>query len=288
VARAMAKDPAQRFQTAGALADTATDALRTKPSPGNLPVTAALPTGAGEMSTVPSRPDPWRGRALAAFAIAAVSLVIAGVAIGVAVASGNASTSAVSPTAAALPPAAGGQEAASRTLAAPMNTSTPVPGTTGATTNTTGTIGESVRDGDIEVTVTAARYTDNVELGNDYSGYKPTSAGAGFRWVVVELRVLNDTQGSMSPGCGSGLQTVVLDDRNRRFDRIMQVNELRGNGDACIPAVQPGSSASVTYAYKVPATASINAMAFRADGSTTPVQDGPRVALDLAAPEPGK
>ncbi len=69
-------------------------------------------------------------------------------------------------------------------------------------------VGEAVRDGGIEVTVTAARYADAVDLGNDRSGYTPAPAGADARYVVVETTVLNDTAESISPGCGGGLSTA--------------------------------------------------------------------------------
>jgi hypothetical protein len=86
-----------------------------------------------------------------------------------------------------------------------------------------GRVGQAVRDQGIQVTVTTARYADSVDVGNEYSGYKPTPAGADAKYVVVEGKVLNDTAKSISPGCGGGLSTAVLDDRDRRYDTPRRV-----------------------------------------------------------------
>ena len=255
VARAMAKDPARRFPTAGALATAAAEVVGRRPT-AVLPASATLPTPG-----TPAR-DPWRRRALAAVAVAALSLVTAGVAIGVAVsARGDAGVPAAGPATAAAPAAPG----------------------PGGAPSTAGGVGVPVRDGGIEVTVTAARYADSVDLGFDFSGYEAVTAGDGARYVVVEATVLNDTQQSISPGCGGGLTTAVVDGRGRRFDRISEINQLRGNSEACAPAVQPGFTTRVAYAFKVPVTTDITRFVFR-DQSAFRLPDADSPGVDLGLP----
>jgi hypothetical protein len=157
-----------------------------------------------------------------------------------------------------------------------------LPATSAAAPGTTGRIGEAVRDGGIEVTVTGARYADAIDVGNEYSGYTPAPAGTDARYVVVQSKVLNDTAKSISPGCLGGISTAVLDDRDRRYDTISETSQVKGNSGACFPAVQPGFTVDVTFVYKVPVKADIARFVFK-DQTNFAVPDvsSPGVALQL-------
>jgi hypothetical protein len=168
---------------------------------------------------------------------------------------------------------------------APSVTARALPGraaTPAAAPGTTGKIGEAVRDGGIEVTVTAAKYADAIDVGNEYSGYKPSPAGTDARYVVVQSKVLNDTAKSISPGCLGGVSTAVLDDRDRRFDTISETSQVKGNSGACFPAVQPGFTVDVTFVYKVPTKANIARFVFKDQTNfALPDAASPGVALEL-------
>jgi serine/threonine-protein kinase len=275
VARAMAKDPAHRFDTAGALAGAARAALTAtaadpRAHPGDT-LHATTPLGPGTTTGPGDAPrNPWRRRAFAAGGVAAASLVAAGVAV----------AALVTQPPAAGPVAAAGPAAPATAAAPPPAPTSPAPDP-GASAPVV-PVGQAVRDGGVEITVTAARSADAVDIGNDYSGYVPTPAGRDARYVVVEATVRNDTARSISPGCGGGVSTAVLDDRDRRFDPITQTSQLRGNTAACFPALQPGFTVPVTWAFTVPARAHVTRFAFR-DRSTSALPDAtsPGVALDL-------
>jgi Protein kinase domain len=278
VARAMAKDPKQRFDSAGQLANAARAALlRTSPQ-----------TLMGPPSPLPVDPapsDPWRQRAIAAMVVAAVALLGAGAAVGVAVSGARETTGSAAPTAApttaltveATPPRRGD-------VSAPM----PPPGPAGQdtlaptlSTGPAGQMGVAVRDGGIEVTVTDAFLADSVELGNELTGYVDTPAGADARFVVVKARVLNDTDRSVSVSCG-GVPTAVIDERARKFDPIPESYQARGNSH-CAPPLQPGFEGTATWVYRVPISALVTSFVFRDPSAFKPVdKSSPGIRLDLA------
>jgi hypothetical protein len=125
--------------------------------------------------------------------------------------------------------------------------------------------------------VTAARLSDSVELGDALRGYTDTPAGPDARFVVVEARILNDTDASVSVSCGA-VRTAVIDERDRRFDPIPESYQARGNSH-CSPPLQPGFTGTATWVYRVPATAVVTTFVFqdpaqfrRLDSSSTGVR----------------
>jgi len=67
------------------------------------------------------------------------------------------------------------------------------------------------------------------------------------------------------------------------FDRISEINQLRGNSEACAPAVQPGFTTRVAYAFKVPVTTDITRFVFR-DQSAFRLPDADSPGVDLGLP----
>jgi hypothetical protein len=55
---------------------------------------------------------------------------------------------------------------------------------------------------------------------------------------------------------------VLVDDRDRQFDTIDSLHEIRDNPE-CNVQLQPGFESDMTYIYMVPAGAKISGFAFR-------------------------
>jgi hypothetical protein len=65
----------------------------------------------------------------------------------------------------------------------------------------------------------------------------------------------------MALTCSYPIATVLVDDKDRQFDTIDNLSEVRGNLE-CNGQLQPGFEANMTYVYMVPAGAAIAGFAF--------------------------
>lgn len=138
--------------------------------------------------------------------------------------------------------------------AAPSASATTATSTPGAPT--WGEVGQTVSQGGVTVTVTGAHPADSVEMNG---ARKLPDAGGKF--VVVQTHIVNNAQASMDLTCGLPVNTLVEDDRSRRFDPIDDLYGLPGN-PACNHLLQPGFSTDMTWVYMVPADATVYAWGF--------------------------
>lgn len=151
------------------------------------------------------------------------------------------------------------QSAGSTAPSASATTATATPGAP-----TWGEVGQTVSQGGVTVTVTAAHLADSVELNG-----APHLPDAGGKFVVVQTHIVNNAQESMDLTCSLPVATLVEDDRSRRFDPIDDLSGLPGN-PACNHQLQPGFSTEMTWVYMVPADATVYAWGF--SDATGPVR----------------
>ncbi len=132
-----------------------------------------------------------------------------------------------------------------------------------------GEVGQTMTNEGVTLTVTAARVADVIELnqssyqqGSGYETYTQVPPAAGGKYVIVDTHIVNDGQVSMDLTCSYPIATVLVDDRDRQFDTIDSLYEIRDNPD-CNAQLQPGFESEMTYIYMVPADANISGFAFR-------------------------
>ena len=146
--------------------------------------------------------------------------------------------------------------------------STPLKSTTADTSATGEEIGRTFRHLGIAITIIDVDCSLSVPLntsgfrpGSGYETYEETPAGDGARFVIVSTRVLNDSTVSIDLTCGYPIANHVIDDRDRQFDSIEKLYQIRGNPE-CNDDLQPGFASDMTWIYRVPLDANISAFEF--------------------------
>lgn len=131
-----------------------------------------------------------------------------------------------------------------------------------------GEVGQAMSNRGVTLTVTAARVADVIELnksnyqqGSGFETYTPTPPDTGGKFVIVETHVVNNAQVSMDLTCGYPIATALVDDRDRQFDPIDSLHEIRANPD-CNAQLPPGFEDDMTYIFMVPTDAQIVGFAF--------------------------
>ena len=91
--------------------------------------------------------------------------------------------------------------------------------------------------------------------------YEQVAAGDGAKFITVSTRV-NDSKTSIDLTCGGyPIANHLVDDRDRRFDAIHKLYQIRGNPE-CNDNLQPGFASDMTWIYRVPLDANILAFEF--------------------------
>lgn len=129
-------------------------------------------------------------------------------------------------------------------------------------------VGRTFRHLGIAITLVDVAWSFSVYLnrsgyrtGSGRDTYEEVAAGDGAKFVTVSTRVLNDAQESIDLTCGYPIANHLVDERERRFDSIGQLYEVRGN-PGCNENLQPGFTSDMTWIYRVPLDASISAFEF--------------------------
>lgn len=117
-------------------------------------------------------------------------------------------------------------------------------------------IGETVTDGGVTATVTAAEFVDSVDLTT------PAELPSDRRFVLVRTTMVNNTDVELDLGCGVSVATKLVDGQDRTFDPIDGLSAVAGN-PGCTDTVKPGSSAEMTWVYAVPQDAADVQWGFR-------------------------
>ena len=129
-------------------------------------------------------------------------------------------------------------------------------------------VGRTFRHLGIAITLVDVAWSFSVYLNR--SGYRQDSgsetyeevaAGDGAKFVTVSTRVLNDAQTSIDLTCGYPIANHLVDERERKFDAISKLYQIRGNPE-CNENLQPGFTSDMTWIYRVPLDASISAFEF--------------------------
>lgn len=132
-----------------------------------------------------------------------------------------------------------------------------------------GAVGQAMTNGGVTLTVLGARVADIIELnesnyaqGSGNETYTQVPPDAGGKFVIVDTHIVNNGQVSMDLTCSYPIATALVDDRDRQFDTIDSLYEIRNNPE-CNSQLQPGFESDMTYIYMVPADAKITGFAFR-------------------------
>ncbi|KAA1020522.1 DUF4352 domain-containing protein [Pseudonocardia sp. EV170527-09] len=162
----------------------------------------------------------------------------------------------------AEPPSSTGSPATTAS-AAPVTTK-PTP-----TAPPSASIGQTVSNRGITLTVTDARAVDSIQMnesnfrpGSGYEKYTKTTPQAGGRFVSVTAHVVNNAKVGLDLTCSLPINTKLVDSQQRNFDAIDDLYKLKGNPE-CNDQLQPGFEADMTWVYLVPQSAKVIGWGFQ-------------------------
>ena len=122
-------------------------------------------------------------------------------------------------------------------------------------------VGEPVRSGGIELTVTGARAESSLSYTDVLGDRKTEKAKQGGRYVFVETKIKNSTSRGIDLTCSFEVDGKVVDDSGREFDTVEELSGIRGNPE-CNDMLEPGSKDTMIWVYRVPDGAEVSSFRF--------------------------
>lgn len=171
----------------------------------------------------------------------------------------------------ALLSVAGCSAEAAPSTASPSTTVAAAPVTTDSAPATppSASVGQTVSNRGITLTVTKAHSVNSIEMnesnfrpGSGYEKYTATLPKAGGRFIAVTAHVVNNATVSLDLTCSLPINTKLVDSQQRNFDAIDDLYKIKGNPE-CNEQLQPGFEADMTWVYLVPQTASVVGWGFQ-------------------------
>ncbi|GHB88619.1 hypothetical protein GCM10010306_099640 [Streptomyces umbrinus] len=112
-------------------------------------------------------------------------------------------------------------------------------------------VGEEARNRGTVVTIKKVREANSITFNG-----AAKQAGADAKYVILESVVRNETKASMDLTCSLPIVNALIDDQDRRFDTIEDLDYVPGNPE-CNAQLQPGFKDEMKFVYRVPKDANI-------------------------------
>lgn len=126
-----------------------------------------------------------------------------------------------------------------------------------------GTVGESVINGGVDLTIKKATAVDAVGMTMDINSPKVTQEKppTGGRFIRIDTVVNNAGKKSMDLTCMGPVQIVAVDSQDREFNSIEDLYKIVDN-PGCNDQLQPGFKDEMTWVFMVPEDAEITGVSF--------------------------
>lgn len=126
-----------------------------------------------------------------------------------------------------------------------------------------GTVGESVTNGGVDLTIKKATAVDTVGMTMDINSPKVTQEKppAGGRYIRIDTVVENSGKKSMDLTCMAPVQIVAIDSKEREFNTLEDLYKIVDN-PGCNDQLQPGFKDEMAWVFMVPEDAEITGVSF--------------------------
>jgi hypothetical protein len=116
-------------------------------------------------------------------------------------------------------------------------------------------VGGTGIDGGLAFRVTSIREVASVPQ-DEFTEPNPARPVAGAKFVTATVTVINNGQTGAGPFCGGG-DAVLIDDRDRNFEPVGDVQISIPGNNICGDDIQPGFKDTYTLVFQVPKAAKI-------------------------------